>query len=81
MFSIDAIKKARTTHKAIAPKQFRHKRYYAEDVARMFTMRTDGFSWSDIGATFGVCKNTVYDVYRHALVNGFDSYPPRVAKK
>lgn len=56
-------------------------RYCAEDVARMFEMRNSGCSWAKIGAEFGVCGKSVYEVCNRALVNGFDSYPLRGTKK
>ena len=57
------------------------RRYCAEDVARMFELRNSGYSWPKIGNEFGVCGKSVYEVCNRALVNGFDSYPPRKAKK
>lgn len=75
----ELVRSARKRHDAYfyGERHGRVPRFTAEDVACIFEMRTIRKTWDQIAREFGVSRTTVYQVYRRALENGFDSYPPR----
>ena len=50
---------------------------YAEDVARLFEIMSDGFSAAYASKKIGVSEYQARRIIRKAEKHGFDAYPPR----
>lgn len=55
----------------------RHRMFYAEDVARMFEIRSEGYSCTLIADAFCTTSAHVRKILSTAREKGFEAYPPR----
>lgn len=49
--------------------------FYAENVANIFELIDQGFSYKDIAKCFNVKPKTINIIYRRAIRTGFESFP------
>jgi len=54
-----------------------HRRWYAEDIAKMFEMKELGVSGEDMADIYGVTRRTIYVTLYKARKYGFSSFPKR----
>lgn len=52
------------------------RRFFAEDIARIFELRCDGKTWAQIGDIVGMCHRQARQLAHYAADRGFDGYPP-----
>lgn len=55
--------------------------FYAENIANIFELVDQGFSYKEIAKCFNVPPKTINQVYRRAMRLGFDCYPLLSADK
>lgn len=54
-----------------------NRKYYAEDIANIMELRSQQFSWNEIGKCFNTSGRKLQHIVSYAKRHGFNKYPKR----